>query len=349
MVKTGLQYENNVSSIITSGSLAIKSKSIAGINTFQNGVASDGIIYGTLTKPKYNNDELLKSVDTKIFELIPLEPPPLDDTVPRRVYNPVTQSVIDLTAEVTRLNVTINDLNVKISDLEIVSESLRVDVDAQKLLVASYQNQLKQTITKVQGNIIELQNAIQKGVAEAIQRVSLTARNQALKEANDEYKEQLSAKNQALAAGAVSTGQLAAILWEKGDPSKGEGKGYAYDMDLGGGGSVVNGPAGYAKGWSSSWVEISAGLGFDITVKIKQTFFLNIPETFDLKAGETKRLTFNKPNQPKVPAGGRLDIGFVSIGKSQRDYEEDISIKVIDKKSGKEEEKTFKGKVHSYK
>ena len=162
---------------------------------------------------------------------------------------------------------------------------------------------------------------------------------------NDEYKEQLSAKNQALAAGAVSTGQLAAILFEKGDPSKGEGKGFAYDKDLVSGGSVVQGPAGYAKGWDSNWVEISAALGFDITVKIKQTFFLNIPSTFDLKGGETKRLTFDKPNKEKVPSGGR---GFLGLGKSQRDYEEDISIKVVDKKSGKEEEKTFKGRVHSY-
>lgn len=345
MAKTGLQIETNINNIITSGSLAIKQRSSVGINNFENNVNSDGIIYGTLTKPKYNNTELLKSLDTKIFELIPLEPPPLDDTVPRRVYNPVTQSVIDLTAEVSRLNVTINDLNVKISDLEIVSESLRIDVDSQKLLVASYQNQLKQTITKVQSNIVELQNAIQKGVSEAIQRVSLTARNQALKEANDEYKEQLSAKNQALAAGAVSTGQLAAILFEKGDPSKTEGKGFAYDKDLVGGGSIVEKSAGYAKGWDSSWVEISAALGFDITVKIKQTFFLNIPDTFDLKGGETKRLTFDKPNKAKVPSGTR---GWTGLGKSQRDYEEDISIKVIDKKSGKEEEKTFKGRVHSY-
>jgi hypothetical protein len=345
MVKTGLQDEINIKNITISGSLGVKSKSAFGINTFQTDVLSDGIIHGKLRKPKYNNDELIKSLDVKIFELIPPEPPPLDDTVPRRVYNPVTQSVIDLTNEVTRLNFTINDLNAKISDLQIVSESLRIDVDAQKLLVASYQNQLKQTISKVQGNIIELQNSIQKGVAEAIQRVSLTARNQALKEANDEYKEQLSAKNQALAAGAVSTGQLAAILFEKGDPAKTEGKGFAYDKDLNGGGSVVEKSAGYAKGWDSAWVEISAALGFDITVKIKQTFFLNIPETFDLKAGETKRLTFDKPNKAKVPSGSR---GAFGIGKSQRDYEEDISIKVIDKKSGKEEEKTFKGRVHSY-
>ena len=345
MVKTGLQNEENISNILTSGSLAIKPKSAAGINTFQTDVATDGIIFGTLTSPKYNNQQLVKSIDTKIFELIPIEPPPLDDTVPRRVYNPVTQSVIDLTAEVENLNVVIGSLNSKISELQIVSESLRVEVDSQKLLVASYQNQLNQSITKVQSGILDLQNAIQKGTAEAIQRVSLTARNEALKEANDEYKEQLSAKNQALAAGAVSTGQLAAILWEKGDPSKGEGKGYAYDMDLGGGGSVVNGPAGYAKGWSSKWVEVSAALGFDITVTVKQTFFLNIPNTFDLKAGETKRLTFDKPNQSKVPSGTR---GFFGIGKSQRDYEEDISIKVTDKKSGKDEEKTFKGKVHSY-
>jgi len=138
---------------------------------------------------------------------------------------------------------------------------------------------------------------------------------------------------------------LASILWEKGDPLKGEGKGYAYDMDLNGGGSNVGGPAGYAKGWSSNWVEVIASTLEDITVNIKQTFF-NIESTFDLKAGDTKRITFNKPNKNKVPSGGG---GFLGLGSSRKDYEEDIIISVTGKKGNKTEDKSFKGKVHSYK
>lgn len=200
MTNTGLKNELLVSELQISGSSALPYS--PDIKTFFESERADGVISGKLIKQKYKEEELKKSIDTRIFELLPVELPPPDDSVPRRVYNPVTQSVIDLTKEVERLNGVVLDLNGKIKELEIVSESLRVEVDSTKILAASFENQLTQANSKVQSGILDLQNAIQKGIAEAIQRVSLTARNQSLKEQVDRLTEIVEKKTAKIAEGA---------------------------------------------------------------------------------------------------------------------------------------------------
>jgi len=141
MKNTGLKNEINVGRILVSGSLALKPKTDTGVYIFETKDTDRGVISGKLTKPKYDEDELLRAIDTTIIELIPQEPPPVEDTVPRRVYNPVTQSVIDLTAEVTQLNKEIDDLRAKVIELEIVTESLRIDVDRETIASSTAQNE----------------------------------------------------------------------------------------------------------------------------------------------------------------------------------------------------------------
>jgi hypothetical protein len=156
--------------------------------------------------------------------------------------------------------------------------------------------------------------------------------------------QQLSAKAQAVAAGGVSTGELSTIVWEKGDPSKNGSLGYALDLNLVAKGAKVEGPPQYAAAWSSNYVDIVAGPK-DITATISQTFF-TIESPLSLKANETKRITFDKPIQSKVPSGTR---GWTGLGKSQRDYEEVLKITVKDiDPAGKSEDKNWKIKVHSY-
>jgi hypothetical protein len=208
MFKTGLQNEAVISELQLSGSLAIKTKNQSGVYTFEDSQNDSGIIYGKLNRPKYNKEELIKSIDTVIVELLPIEPPPVEDTVPRRVYNPVTQSVIDLTMEVSRLNSEVLDLQAKITSLEIVTQSLRVEVDGQSVIAANAQNTSEQTTTKIQSSVLELSNAIQKATSEAIQRVSLTARTQALEEQNKVYKEQIDGKSSKLAEGQKASGDI---------------------------------------------------------------------------------------------------------------------------------------------
>ena len=81
LIKTGLRNEDKISELLVSGSLAIKTKNDFGIHVFSGSVVDDGIVSGKLTKPKYNEVEVIKSIDTNIVELIPVEAPDLPPTI----------------------------------------------------------------------------------------------------------------------------------------------------------------------------------------------------------------------------------------------------------------------------
>jgi hypothetical protein len=238
MANTGLRNEQFISELITCGSLAIRTKNDSGIHTFQSSI-SGGIINGQLNRPIYNENELVKSIDTVIIELLPQELTPLEDTVPRRIYNPVTQSVIDLTIEVIRLDSEISDLQSKVSELQIVTESLRVEIDNSSIVAASATNQGEQSNLKVQSTIQDLSNAIQKATSEAIQRVSLTARTQALEEQNKTYKEEIEGKASKIADGHKGSGDITYKIVKKADPDNRDLK---VDVTAGLGVTWINGP-----------------------------------------------------------------------------------------------------------
>jgi len=183
MRDSGLKNEQQVGRILVSGSQALNEKNIAGIRLFQESDLTDGIISGKLVKPNYNIDELTKAVDTTIFELIPQRAVTPFDGVARPVYNEVTQSVFDLTLQVKDLTRTVTDLRSKVSGLEIVTQSLRVEVDGEKLKAGIAENQSVVANSQIVTTTIDLQNAIVNSLNEAIQRVSLEARLEALQEA----------------------------------------------------------------------------------------------------------------------------------------------------------------------
>lgn len=212
---SGLQNPILVQKIREEGSLGIPKKNSFGTYIFSGSSDVDGVLSGQLTKPKYNIEELKKSIDTEIDELLPVLPPDAPDTVPRSIYNEVTQSVIDLTSEIETLTSTVYALNSKLGEVEIVSESLRVDLDLKDILFATSENQTQQSVDRIQTSINQLQNAIQKSTAEAIQRASLTAQNESLKQTVASLErqvnllqEQLRGKQSELEGGAKSSGQL---------------------------------------------------------------------------------------------------------------------------------------------
>jgi hypothetical protein len=352
MAKTGLQNEQLISELLISGSNAITSKNTFGVHTFEQTNNEDGVISGKLVKPKYNEVELVKSIDTRIFELLPPEPPPFDDRVPRPIYNEATQSVIDLTVQVVTLNRTVLDLRAKVQDVEIVSESLKVQLDLKDLNLAASQNQTGQLTTKISSTITELQNSIQKGTSEAIQRVSLYARNQSLEQELSALRIAASAKEQSIAAGAVSTGQLASILFDKGDPTK-ESTPKMIGMDYNGAGAPPNGfgPPGndYSKTFRT-YFEVIASSGLtgkkEITVDIKFSgagnqsiwdFGFALPVT--IKAGDTKRFDL------KVPSA--YFKGFKGGRRKRKPAEYDFTFSIIISDGTKTENKDFT--VHIYK
>ena len=182
MKNSGLKNEAQVAKIFVSGSDALVAKNSAGVRLFKQSDLSDGIISGKLIRPNYNVKELKKSIDTEIFELLPNVPAPQPDTVPRPVYNGALEQIDDLTAEVQRLNVDVNDLTAKVAELEIVSESLKIEADNQTLTANIASEQRDIANTQIASTTIDLQNAVQNSINEAIERVSLTARIEALQE-----------------------------------------------------------------------------------------------------------------------------------------------------------------------
>jgi len=191
LIKTGLRNEDKISELLVSGSLAIKTKNDFGVHVFSGSVATDGIVSGKLTKPKYNEVEVIKSIDTNIVELIPVEAPDLPPTILLTSYNQANQLIADLTLQVERLNNVTLDLAAKVKELEIVTQSLAVEIDSKDLLLAVSQNQTQQANSKIESSIGSLQNSIQKATAESIQRVSLSARNTSLLQENALLGEQL--------------------------------------------------------------------------------------------------------------------------------------------------------------
>jgi hypothetical protein len=191
LIKTGLRNEGMISELLVSGSLAIKTKNEFGVHVFSGSVADDGIVSGKLTKPKYNEVEVIKSIDTNIVELIPVEAPELPPTILLTSYNQANQLIADLTLQVERLNNVTLNLASKVKELEITTQSLLVEMDSKDLLLAVSQNQTLQANSKIESSIVSLQNSIQKATAESIQRVSLSARNTSLLQENALLGEQL--------------------------------------------------------------------------------------------------------------------------------------------------------------
>ena len=192
MIKAGLQNEQIISELLVSGSQIIDTKNDFGVYMFEEKQTSDGIVFGKLQKPKYNETEVIKSIDTKIAELLPTEVPQLPETVLKFIYDAKVAEVADLNEDIRQLNTEIASLEGTISGLETELEALRIDMDNKDLLLAVAENNAQQATTKVQSSIQELQNAIQRATAESVQRVSAYARNESLKGQVTQYEEQVS-------------------------------------------------------------------------------------------------------------------------------------------------------------
>ncbi len=297
MSNSGLKNEQYVNKILVSGSLALKPKTDTGVYVFEK-KENLGLISGKLTKPIYDEAELERAVDTIIVELLPQPLPEVEDTVPRRVYNPVTQSVIDLTAEVVKLNKDIEDLRAKVTELEIVTESLRIDVDRETLASSTAQNEAFQYGVKIQSSIGDLQNAIQKATTEAIQRVSLTARVSALEEQNRAYKEQIEGRDAKQAEGAKVGMDISLKVIKKGQEG-GEDILFNSKADAKGNVTWINGPDIEVYNFSDEAVDIS----FESTGETGDTLEKVASIKLEPKAKKTIVLSQNKGAvRDKVPA-----------------------------------------------
>lgn len=207
MINDGLKNETLTKELLSKGSSVITTRNDFGVHVF-SGSLDDGIVSGRLGRPKYNIDELQKTVNTIITELLPVQRPTPPPTVPLPVYNAALADIADRDTTIERLNVTSSNLQARISDLETENQSLDIEIDGARTLQSISDNQAQIANNRVVSTIQQLQFSIQKATQEAIQRASLQARNDVLLSENGSLREQLFGKTSQLQAGAKSSGTL---------------------------------------------------------------------------------------------------------------------------------------------
>lgn len=332
---------------------------------------------------QYNNSELSKSVSTQVTELIKPLPTPRLDLVPKPIYDTEVQLNAELNTEITLLNSTIDDLTAKLATKTADSSSLYIDNDNLRIQNAALLNRLgsiQQTTLDLKTN---LTTSLTKAINEATERTALEAENNGLTaqknalikqidtlnnllaQANATIQvaqQQLSAKQQAIGAGGISTGELSTIVFDGGDISKWKepNKLYADCGDWGGhhGPNYQNDPLGYYpqgnKEQFSKYFDVVAGPK-DISVNLKFTgettinpFNMGFTLPVTLKANETKRFDMSKVNTA-WNQNGAYDTGFWTTSWHASTYKMNMAIEIKDvDPSGKTESKNFDIQIFKY-
>jgi hypothetical protein len=194
-----LQNELRVSELISSGSSAI-SENEKGDYTFYVKPTNedfDGETAGYVEKPKYNEEQLKKAVDVKLNELILPAAKEQPKVVPQKVYDRLQATYDASLATNSDLQKQIDDLTAEVETLTTANEALSTQMDVEKLLRASAENELEITNQKYVSLVRDFQNALSKGIREGIERVSLEAQIRGLQAEKETFNElQNSLQNQ---------------------------------------------------------------------------------------------------------------------------------------------------------
>jgi len=240
MKNSGLKNEAQVAKIFVSGSDALPQTNDSGIRLFRESDLTDGIISGKLIRPKYNTSELKKSINTSISELLPNSAQERDAMVLKSLYDSALEQIDKLSQEIEDLKLLLGERDSRIKELESELEQSLINLEGEilKANIASEQSTIANE--QIGETTIDLSNAIQNSINEAISRVSLTARVEALLQENESLREQLFGLSAQTAEGAISGGdngftvkvnngdgddsQLSADLWAKTSHKAGNGR-----------------------------------------------------------------------------------------------------------------------------
>ena len=211
MKNSGLKNEELLHNLRISGSDAILSRNEFGVHLFTEAELKDGVIGARLVNTNYNIDELQRSIDTSISELIPVALPELPDTVLLSEYEDLQTQLSNRISEITELNSQLQNIRSENSSLQSHIENLEFDKDNLELLRTVAENRLDILSEQLASIIQDLQYAIQKATSEAVQRVSLSARNDVVNEENKRLRETLSGRDAQLTEGAKLIGGVTVL------------------------------------------------------------------------------------------------------------------------------------------
>lgn len=203
-----------IDELISKGSRAIVSKDeVSGNHTFVQGSKEvindpyphlkgerDGEQVGRIEKPKYNEDQLTKAVDTVVDELIGPPKKPQPDVVPRELYDDLRRVYNEALARINQLESQVLDLQSQIQQLLSQIEALQIELDAAKIQQAVAENQAQQTNEQYIALLQDFSQAIIKSTKEGIERVSLKAQTEGLIAQKESLRMQIQALNNLIKA-----------------------------------------------------------------------------------------------------------------------------------------------------
>jgi len=163
-----------------SGSSAI-TKNEYGINVVTNDNAASSLIFKNLSKPKYDEVELLKAINVEVKELKPDIPVPNLDLVPKPIYDAEVLVSEDLRKQVNLLNVKVDTLNSTITTLQSQVQSEinnRLTIEQTNDVLV---NQLETLTGTIDDFSSQIGTSLQKSVDESILRASLQSQNTGFK------------------------------------------------------------------------------------------------------------------------------------------------------------------------
>ena len=336
--------------LMISGSDAI-TKNEFGVTLVDANNLASSLIFKNLSKPKYDNEELVKAIDVNIIELKPNIPTPNLDLIPKPLYDEQVLLVEDLRKQLAALNVIVTDLRSQIITLQSQVQTEinnRLSIEQLNDVLANQIDTLTGTINDFAGQI---STSLQKSVDESILRASLQSQKTGFKAQIEALIQQINSLN-AIIEGLQA--QLGAVRQQKDIEQTAQSQG----------GTIINkivtanfSPKGAANDPVMSYKVENArkdrkewvnGKNLKLTnndlepvnVTIAATFkdnqkWFSIPKsTFKITAGSTEEITFiDTPNS-------------LSYGKRDKTiYVDGVLNITIKRADGTSETKDFKTKV----
>ena len=336
--------------LVSSGSAAI-TKNEYNITVVDDSNIASSLIFKNLSKPKYDEVELIKAIDVEVKELMPNIPTLNLDLVPRPLYTEQVSLVEDLRRQVQRLTLTIDDLNSQITTLQAQVQTEinnRLSVEQTNDVLANQIDTLTNTINDFTGQI---STSLQKSVDESILRASLQSQNAGFKAQIEALIQQINSLNSIIEG---LQAQLGAVRQQKEIEQTAQSQGGTIinkivTANFSPKGSANDAVMGYKikrrRDGAKEWV---FGRNLKLVNNDLEPVDITITATF-----KDNRTWFKIPKQSfKITAGSTEEITFIetpekiSIGKKDNTSFEDgvINIKVT-RLDGTSETKDFKTKL----
>jgi hypothetical protein len=178
-----LQESNKVTleNILKVSGSSATTKNEFGVTVVEETNPASSLLFKNLSKPKYDEIELVKAVDVEVVELKPNIPKPNLDLIPKPLYDEQVELVEDLRLQVERLNATIEELRVQITTLEAQVQTEinnRLSIEQTNDVLVNQIDTMTNTINDFSNQIA---TSLQKSVDESILRASLQSQKTGFK------------------------------------------------------------------------------------------------------------------------------------------------------------------------